>query len=240
MDLLISVTTPDEVAAAVRGGADIVDIKNPVEGALGASFPDVIRQVRQVTPADLPVSAALGDVPNLPGTVALAALGAASCGVQYVKVGLMGPRQPAEAVYLLQRVRQAVDEYRPRVQVIATAYADADRVNALLPLELPAVAAEAGADGCLLDTAVKDGRNLFANLSDAQLIQFVHECRQHGLLSALAGSLSPADVLHVSAIGPDIIGFRTAACQGDRVHGRVDADKVRHLKHLLDSSASPV
>jgi len=95
MDLLISVTTPDEVAAAVRGGADIVDIKNPVEGALGASFPDVIRQVRQVTPADLPVSAALGDVPNLPGTVALAALGAASCGVQYVKVGLMGPRQPA-------------------------------------------------------------------------------------------------------------------------------------------------
>jgi len=54
MDLLISVTTPDEVAAAVRGGADIVDIKNPVEGALGASFPDVIRQVRQPVYRSLP------------------------------------------------------------------------------------------------------------------------------------------------------------------------------------------
>ena len=114
MCLLISMTTPDEVAAAVGGGADIIDVKNPAEGALGASFAPIIRQVRQATPAHLPVSATLGDVPNLPGTVALAALGAASCGIQYVKVGLMGPRHPAEAIYLLQHACQAVREYGPR------------------------------------------------------------------------------------------------------------------------------
>ena len=61
MDLLISVTAAEEVAAAVRGGADIVDVKNPREGALGASFPHIIRRVRQGTPSHLPVSAALGD-----------------------------------------------------------------------------------------------------------------------------------------------------------------------------------
>jgi len=236
MYLLISVTTPDEVAAAVQGGADIIDVKNPAEGALGANFPPIIRQVRQVTPAHLPVSAALGDVPNLPGTVALAALGAASCGVQYVKVGLMGPRHGAEAIYLLRHVCHAVREFGPQIQVIATAYADAPKVNALPPLELPAVTAEAGAQGCMLDTAVKGGGNLFANLDDAQLVRFVHQCRQLDLLSALAGSLAPADVPHISAIGPDIVGFRTAACQGDRVHGRVDADKVRQLKMLVDAN----
>jgi uncharacterized protein (UPF0264 family) len=80
MKLLISVMTEQEVAAAVRGGADIVDVKNLVEGALDASFPWIIRRVRATTPEHVPVSATLGDAPHLPGTIALAALGAATCG----------------------------------------------------------------------------------------------------------------------------------------------------------------
>lgn len=236
MYLLISVTTADEVPAAIQGGADIIDVKNPSEGALGASFPSTIRAVRQATPAALPVSAALGDVPNLPGTISLAALGAATCGVQYVKVGLMGPQQPADAVELLRRVYRAVHTYDPRIQVIATAYADAHKVGALLPQDLPRVAVEAGVDGCLLDTATKSGGNLFSNLSDNQLLEFIHRCRQANLLSALAGSIDHSDIPHIQALAPDIVGFRTAACQGDRVHGRIDAARVRRLKDLVEDS----
>ena len=43
MELLISVVGEDEVGAAVAGHADIVDVKNPREGSLGANFPHVIR-----------------------------------------------------------------------------------------------------------------------------------------------------------------------------------------------------
>ena len=90
MRLLVSVVNEEEVTAAVEGGADIIDVKNPREGTLGGNFPHVIRRVRKCTPSALDVSATIGDVPNLPGTVALAALGASTCGVQYVKVGLFG------------------------------------------------------------------------------------------------------------------------------------------------------
>jgi uncharacterized protein (UPF0264 family) len=235
MNLLISVTTDGEVAAAVHGGADIIDVKNPVEGALGASFPWIIRRVRAATPEHVPVSATLGDVPNLPGTIALAALGAATCGLQYVKVGLMGPRRAADALHLLKSVCQAVGEYSPPTSVIASAYADAHRVNAFPPLDLPTVAAEAGAHGCLLDTAIKSGDNLFTHLDDEQLARFVDQCRQFHLISALAGSLTATDIPRVRAIGPDIVGFRTAACRGDRVHGRIDAGRVHQLKALLDT-----
>lgn len=233
MHLLISIATAAEVPAAVEGGADIIDVKNPAEGALGANFPWVLRQVRAATPNHLPVSAALGDVPNLPGTITLASLGAATCGLEYIKVGLLGPRLTAEALTMLQSICRAVSEYAPQTQVIASAYADAQRVNAFPPLELPAVAAEAGVAGCLLDTAIKKGDNLFTHLDDEQLSRFVEQCRQFHLLSALAGSLVAADVPRIQAIGPDIIGFRTAACLGDRLHGRIDADRVRHLKALL-------
>ncbi len=239
MKLLVSVASASEVAAALQGGADIIDIKNPHEGALGAGLPHVIRRVRARTPAAIPVSAAIGDVPNLPGTVALAALGAATCGVQYVKVGLLGPRTAQDALVLLQQVCRAVRDARPDVQVIATAYADAHKVNALPPLALPDVARQAGVDGCLLDTAQKGEGTLLTHLRKGQLYTFVAQCQGANLICALAGSLSAQDIPQVCQFGADILGVRTAACRGDRKSGQVDADKVQHLKALIAAHASP-
>ena len=80
MKLLVSVVDAAEARLAVAGGVDIVDVKNPAEGSLGAPVPGVIAQVRDVLAAELPLSAAIGDLPCLPGTAALAALGAVRSG----------------------------------------------------------------------------------------------------------------------------------------------------------------
>ena len=235
MKLLISVAHCKEINAAVEGGADIIDIKNPAEGALGANFPHVIKAIKAKTPQDIPVSAAIGDVPNLPGMISLAALGAASCGVQYVKVGLYGVQNKPDAVVLLKSVARAVRDFDATVQLIATAYADAHRFNALPPMDLPDVAVSAGIDGCLIDTAIKGEGTLLTNLSEDQILTFTCQCRQNGLISALAGSLQQSDIEAVCTLGADIIGVRTAACRGDRVNGVVDASKVRHLKEQIGS-----
>jgi len=237
--LLVSVVSEKEVAQAVEGGADIIDVKNPAEGALGANFPHVIRAARNNTPPELEVSATIGDAPNLPGTMSLAALGAAVCGVQYVKVGLLGTHTPRDAVLLLREVCRAVRAHCPSTRIIAAAYADARKVNALPPLVLPAVAAEAGADGCLLDTAVKGDGTLFTNLSDGRLQDFVAQCRGAGLICGLAGSLGAEDIAHVCSFGADLVGVRTSVCVGDRLKGRVDGLKVGRLKDLIRNSSSP-
>ena len=233
MELLISVIGEQEVAAAVAGRADIVDVKNPREGSLGANFPHVIRAVRDATPATIPVSVAIGDVPNLPGTAALAAAGAAGCGVQYVKVGLLGPRDHDEAFAVLAAVCRAAKEQDPAVRVMATAYADARKTGSLPPLELPSVAAEAGVDGCMIDTAGKSGGTLFTALGRTELETFVARCRRAGLLCALAGSLSATDVPRLRELAPDIVGFRGAACGDGRRDGSVDRDAVLRLKDLV-------
>jgi (5-formylfuran-3-yl)methyl phosphate synthase len=238
VQLLVSVVDADEVASAVAGGADIIDVKNPREGSLGASFPHVIRRVRQLVPAGLPVSVAIGDAPNLPGMMALAAAGAASCGVQYVKVGLMGPREPGDALLLLAAVCCAAREQDPAVRIMAAAYADADRIGCLPPHELPGVAREAGADGCMLDTAAKDGGTLRSALGRQALMDFVARCHTAGLLCAMAGSLREEDVPIVCELGADIIGFRAAVCRGDRQNGRVDRDAVRRIKSAIEVAGS--
>ena len=45
MLLLISPINHEEAIESIEGGADIVDVKNPKEGSLGANFPWVIKDI---------------------------------------------------------------------------------------------------------------------------------------------------------------------------------------------------
>jgi uncharacterized protein (UPF0264 family) len=232
MQLLISVVNADEAAAAAAGGANILDIKNPAEGSLGANFPRVIQQIRAGLPRPQQVSVAIGDMPNLPGTASLAALGAAACGADFVKVGLWGPRSEAEAIYLLQQVQQAVCGF-PAVAIIAALYADADRAGTLDPHRLPQIAQAAGVAGCLLDTAVKDGRRLFDFISPPGLHALAVEAHSRGLLFALAGALQELDLPVVREVGADVAGVRSAVCQDNRRAGPLEVERVRRLCRLM-------
>lgn len=233
MKLLISVVNDLEAQRAIDGGADIIDVKNPEEGSLGANFPAVIKAVRTVTPAHLQVSGALGDAPNLPGTFSLAAAGAASLGIDLIKVGLYGIHTVEEAVYFLKKVQEAVQLFRPRSKVIAAGYADARAIGSVLPLELPGIAEEAGVAGCMLDTAGKDGTNLFDWQSRDELERFVRESHCRGLSCALAGSLQADHLSLVHQLGVNIVGIRSAACSGNLRKGEILRDKVQKLKNIV-------
>ena len=133
------------------------------------------------------LSAAIGDMPNLPGTAALAAFGAAACGVDFIKVGLHGPRTESDAIALLREVQQAVVGYN--TFVIAAAYADFQRAGTMNPAHLPAWAVSAGIRGCMLDTAIKDGQSLFAFMDPPELRVLAERAHEAGLILGLAGAL---------------------------------------------------
>ncbi|MBS7248180.1 MAG: (5-formylfuran-3-yl)methyl phosphate synthase [Candidatus Jordarchaeales archaeon] len=234
MKLLVSPVDEFEALEAVAGGADIIDVKNPAEGSLGANFPWVIRRVREVVPREVEVSATVGDVPFKPGTVALAALGAAVSGVNYVKVGLYGVSKFEDAVYLSKSVVRAVKEFSLRVKVVIAGYADAGRVGAIDPFLVPIVVEEAEADVAMVDTAVKDGLSLVDIWGEEGVRRFVLLAKDRGLSVALAGSLRREDLPLIVKTGADIVGVRGAACDGgDRVRGRITSSRVRELVSLI-------
>src|SRR4030042_1030199 len=119
MKLLISVVDEQEAAEAIAGGADIIDVKNPKEGSLGANFPWVIKNIRNMTPDEMHVSATLGDVPYKPGTVSLAAAGAVVSGADYIKVGLYGTKNYDEALEVMENVVKTVKEFDENALVVA-------------------------------------------------------------------------------------------------------------------------
>ena len=110
MRLLVSPMNLEEARAAMAGGADILDVKNPKEGSLGANFPWAIREVAKLAEGRVPVSATIGDLEYKPGTASLAALGAAVSGADYIKAGLLGVKTADQASDMLGSIVQAVKE----------------------------------------------------------------------------------------------------------------------------------
>jgi len=229
MRLLISVTDGIEAADAAAAGADIIDVKDPATGALGLAHPATVREARRLTPPDRPVSVALGDGPFEPRAAAWTARLLSESGAAYVKLGLRNT-QVEDALATLRAVRASLPA---AVGLIVAGFADCRRAGAPDPLDLPDIAAAGGAQGCLVDTAVKDGRGLLDWLTEPALRALVAACRARGLSSGLAGSLRAADLFRIAAIAPDIVGVRGAACDGDRVHGRVSRARVAALGQAL-------
>jgi uncharacterized protein (UPF0264 family) len=228
-----------EALQAIAGGADIIDVKNPQEGPLGANYPWVIKKIREITPKNIEVSCTLGEVPNLPGSISLAALGAASLGVDYIKVGLYGFTNDQEAIYLLDNVNRAAKEYNPRVKVVVAGYADAERIGGLDPMQIPEITLKSHADVAMLDTAIKDNKNLFDFLNAEKIKKFIDYAHYLGLQAALAGTLRKNDLPILHALGADIVGIRGAACSNnDRVSGELKTELVRDLVEIIKKSAA--
>ncbi len=236
MRLLVSVVSAEEARRALAGGADIIDVKDPREGALGAPSLRVLSEVVRVVDGAVPVSVALGDLPNLPHTAALAARGAALTGAAYVKVGLRGARELDEAVALMSAVADAVG---PGAEAIAAAYADAQALAspAFAPAQLPALVKRTGISGALVDTFVKDGRGLYAWLSESEVSELIAGTRAAGGSFGVAGQLARGQLRRVEA---DVVGVRSAVCRAGIRTGELDRELVSAAARELHAAAGVI
>jgi uncharacterized protein (UPF0264 family) len=241
MKLLVSVRDAEEAAAALEGGADIIDAKEPAHGALGAVSLAALVEIVSTIGGRRPLSAALGDVSDEltieRSVIDYASVGrvlshgpGSSPGILFAKIGFAGITDESRAEALTAAaVRAAHIASQGRTGIVATAYADADRMGGLWPDVIIGVAARAGAVGVLLDTADKDGPGLRELIGPASLAAWVNAAHSAGLLVALAGKLTADDLMFVRDAGADIAGVRGAACDQGRA-GRIVPGKVSLLR----------
>ena len=226
MQLLVSVRDAIEAAAAVAGGADIIDAKEPLAGALGAVSRDVLHAIVAAVRGARPVTAALGDADD-EDRVERDARAFVAAGVALVKIGFAGvtARNRVDAL-IAAAVRGAGDH------VIAVAYADHERAGSPPVDAILDAAVHAGASGLLIDTADKRGPGLLALMPADAIGRTVARARGAGLIAALAGRLTAADLSIVRDTGADIAGVRGAACDEGRT-GHVSAARIALLaRHL--------
>ncbi|MCC3144109.1 (5-formylfuran-3-yl)methyl phosphate synthase [Halanaerobium sp. Z-7514] len=229
MKLLISVESIAEAKKIKNSNFDILDIKNPQEGSLGVNFPHVIKGIRDEFP-DFPLSAAGGDLPELPGLVSQVAFGLAHLNLDYIKLGLYGLQDFEAALNILREAKRAVEMSNAKnTKIIAAAYADFREENTFSPFLLNELAAETRIDGVMIDTLNKKDKNLFSFLKEKELKTFVNDAKKFNLITALAGSLKVNDLDKFQNIEADIIGFRGAVCKNDDRSAEISPEKIDSL-----------
>ncbi|MEO8881666.1 MAG: (5-formylfuran-3-yl)methyl phosphate synthase [Gemmatimonadaceae bacterium] len=232
MRLLVSVRNAEEARAALAGGAEIIDAKEPALGALGAVQIDVLREIVAAVEGMRLVSAALGDSGDS-DALAFAAREAAEAGAMFVKVGFADVRELGAVRARVARVMDGALLPSSPCAVVAVAYADWDELGGAAPSTVLAAATAEGAMGVLVDTVRKDGAGLFRCLGRAALGSLVREARERALLVALAGRITLEDLGFAYEAGAEIVGVRGAACEGGR-EGRVRESRVRELVTARD------
>jgi uncharacterized protein (UPF0264 family) len=216
------VTNAAEAELALSGGADVIDCKDPAAGALGALDRAVVQEIVRSVGGRAPVSATIGDLPADPHVMRAAASAMAATGIDIVKVGFFGDRDPRPAIAALGCAEGARD------RLVAVLMADRDPDFALLP-----VLAAHGFRGVMLDTAGKSSGSLTDVLSTARLAEFVTAAHTAGLFAGLAGSLQSGDVAKLQRISADILGFRGALCVFGRASG-LDAARIAAVRGEIE------
>ena len=236
--LLVSVRSEQEATAAIAGGCDIVDIKEPNHGSLGRASFETINEIVEVCSLErIPVSAALGELPEWSDRDqrSVPNLSQLPIDLSYAKVGLagMGNRPNWEHEWLQLLNSKPTENSH---SWIAVAYADHLQANSPTVCDVLDVVTGIGAGtfaGFLIDTFDKSSGNLFDCMSLDELVVIRKRLKQAGLLMALAGKLDQSLVATLANISPDVVAIRGAACEGSDRTSSVSQSRVAEFRQSL-------
>ncbi|MER8826538.1 dihydroneopterin aldolase [Mesorhizobium sp. M0938] len=223
--MLGSVTGADEAEIALSGGVDIVDLKNPKAGALGAVSTQTIRRTISFIAGRAPVSAVCGDLPMEPETIRAKAEEIAATGVDYVKIGFFPSAKAAACA-------EALAPLAARTKLIAVLFADLAPDFELLP-----VFAKHRFHGAMVDTANKANGRLLDHLPPERIPGFVDRAKSLGLMVGLSGSLEAPDIPRLLPFAPDFLGFRGALCGHSGRAGSISAEAVSQIRELVPAES---
>lgn len=220
--LLASVTNKQEAMLALEAGADIIDLKNPDQGALGALPLPVIAEVVRAVTGLRPTSATIGDLPMQADLLVQAITQTAETGVDFIKIGFFGNVDHESCVSAMRPLTAR------GLKLVAVQFADQQpHINLLSTLKT------AGFYGVMLDTCVKDGSCLLDHMPFAQLQAFVQTANASSLYCGLAGSVQISHVPALLPLQPDYLGFRGALCLNSDRKSTIIKHKVKELHNVL-------
>jgi uncharacterized protein (UPF0264 family) len=219
--MLASVNSVAEALLVLNAQVDIIDLKQPALGALGALDTEVVNEIVVEIAGRCPVSATVGDLPMQPELIFNAVKTMASTGVDYVKIGFF---PDGDSLAVVEKLAELASQYK----LIAVLFADTRPDFAIIP-----ALKAAGFTGVMLDTMNKQHGSLIQVMTLADIAQFVSLAKTQALLCGLAGSLKLADIAILNPFQADYLGFRGALCEGLDRTGQVNQSSILQIKQAI-------
>ena len=225
--LLISVTSIVEAQIALENGADIIDLKEPSAGALGAlpleRIQAIVAYVKNTKQAGAKLtSATIGDLPMDPELLLAQITKLATTGVDIIKIGFFETDDYQSCLDALRPLAQA------GTRLIAVLFAETT-----YPKGLITAIKTAGFIGVMLDTANKNGLTLLDYYSAEGRSEFANNVFKLEMQLGLAGSLKLQHVDLIKDINPSYIGFRGGVCDDNQRQLALDAAKIKAIRKTM-------
>ena len=223
---LASVDNLDDAITVNQLGADIIDLKDPKQGALGGLNCKLISEVVDQLWESAVISATVGDLEADVSLILDRIQAVADTGVDYVKVGMFSQEHIDKCLPTFEH------HARRGINIIAVCFADVE-----FDIERTIqIAKKAQLKGIMIDTAGKSAGSLLLHRELDALQQFTDSARSAGLLTGLAGSLRETDITTLLPLAADYIGFRTALCKGLTRTAGISVESVRRVRQLIPVS----
>lgn len=232
--LLVSVRDAQEAEAALAGGADWIDLKEPSAGPLAAVSVQTAREVARILAGRRILSAALGELCEWKQSSAQELLTVE--GLRFVKLGLAGCAQRDD--WQQQWLDIATAAANANKQLVAVLYADHLLASSPTPTEIITLAQQAETRYLLIDTFNKKAGTAFDHFTGDELGDLFIAARQLNLKIVLAGSLSCDLLQKLPATGVDMVAVRGAVCRGDRT-AEIDVKLVASFRQALADRFAP-
>jgi uncharacterized protein (UPF0264 family) len=222
VQMLISVKSVEEADIALQYGADIIDLKDPDQGALGALPISDICSIIDFVGARKPISATIGDMPMQPELIVQRVLKLQGLSINYIKIGFF---EIVDYMPCLEGISKIKTISQPLIAVLFAEYQ--------YPKDLIANIKQAGFVGIMLDTANKNGRTYQDYFSEPAFEAFANEIHKQNLLFGIAGSLQETHVKAAKKMNPHFMGFRGGVCIESKRQSKLDSAKIYSLKTVL-------
>ncbi|MGZ5018592.1 MAG: (5-formylfuran-3-yl)methyl phosphate synthase, partial [Methylobacter sp.] len=188
--MLASVNSVAEALQALSANVDIIDLKQPALGALGALETDLVKSIVDEINGRCPVSATIGDLPMQPELVYQAVLAMAATGVDYVKTGFFPGGDWQKTIEKLATLTQTTN-------LIAVLFADTQPDFSVID-----ILKAAGFKGVMLDTMNKNSGSLTQVMTKTDIARFAGRAKDQSMLCGLAGSLRLDDIAELMPYQP--------------------------------------
>jgi len=225
---LASVQSQAEAQILLPALPDILDMKNPSKGALGALDVEIVAAIVKLIDGRCQTSATIGDLPMQADIIKQAMIAMARSNVDYVKIGLFPDQNLAHCIQLLEDTVKQLD-----TPVIAVLFADKMPDDDCIEL-----LKSTGFYGVMVDTAIKNGQHLLDHWDETQLTRFVEQAQQQKLLCGLAGALRVEDIELLQPFNADYLGFRSALCEQRQRTSSLQLSLAKQIKEIINSNAA--
>ena len=197
--LLISVKNLEESRIARYAKADVIDLKDPSVGALGALGVDVVSQIVQDVSGGVLLSATVGEGHATIDVLKQDIVLYAGLGVDVVKIAVSGLFELAD---FYSEIKQLTNL---GIKLVAVIFANTKlKKTSLLDLQ-----------------------------TTKTLQKFTVVCKQHMLISGLAGSINMTHVDRLLMLNPSFIGMRGGVCHRRDRTSTLVGDRVVEVKTML-------